>query len=482
MTVAFDAFTNGGAGGFTHTPVGTPRGILVLIRMQNATDVVTGVTYGGVTVNEVNLSPLIASGSEGGTCYGYHLGTGIPTGAQTCTITVSAGTARGTCFSLTASADTEVVNTDTIDVIAAPIGGVTDTLALSGRTCFVAQAIWSATGGVVDLTPLSGWTGRQETDEGSETNACYSYDTIGSSDVTFGFTGGTVSDAAVLAVAVSEVSASGATGTAAQTLPSLNQAVTATEKFTGTVAQVLPKLAQAAAGATTSALSAVVAQNLPKLTQAATGAEKITGTVVQTLPKLTQDAAGDVVSPGVAGAVAQTLPSLTQSASGTVVIAVTGTVAQVLPALRQAIAGIVDNHGQDIAAPSGPPPGGLSKRRKREEKDTRRRRILLDDGRIIVPADDEEYRRIVSDIISGYGRQPVEQPTKKPTRKRLKNAVVQPPKVASVRVSEGLPSEFYTTLENNRTGVLNYLSILEAWQNYLSELDEEEAVTLLLLN
>jgi hypothetical protein len=63
----------------------------------------------------------------------------------------------------------------------------------------------------------------------------------------------------------------------------------------------------------------------------------------------------------------------------------------------------------------------------------------------------------------------------------LKGAVVQPavPKLAPV---QALPDEFYTALEFHRAGVLNYLSILAAWQAYLAEMDEDEAVTMLLLN
>jgi hypothetical protein len=207
MTVAFDAATNGtSAAGFTHTPVGTPRGILVMVRQITASDQVTGVTYGGSALSEVALSPLLASGAEGGSLHGYFLGSSVPTGAQTCTVTVATGTARATCYSLTAADDTEVVNTNTIDFLAdGSAGDVTGTLTLSGRTCFVAEAGWSATTANADNTPLTGWTSQSEQDEGSETNFGYYYNTVGSTDVTFGYTSGTDSDAAVLAVAVSEV-------------------------------------------------------------------------------------------------------------------------------------------------------------------------------------------------------------------------------------------------------------------------------------
>lgn len=106
----------------------------------------------------------------------------------------------------------------------------------------------------------------------------------------------------------------------------------------------------------------------------------------------------------------------------------------------------------------------------------RRRRILLADGRIVTPRDDAEYRRIVEAIVAERPTAPVA----KPRRRRLKGAVVQPavPRVAQV---QALPAEFYTSLEFHRQGVLNYLSILAAWQAWLAEQDEEETVEMLLM-
>lgn len=128
-------------------------------------------------------------------------------------------------------------------------------------------------------------------------------------------------------------------------------------------------------------------------------------------------------------------------------------------------------------------PGGVThNRRTKAQKDTRRRRILLPDGRILIPADDAEYRRAVDQIVANLesGEESAEPP--KPARKRLRGAVVAPAAVPKLAPVQALPAEFYTALEFNRQGVLNYLSILAAWQGYLAEMDEDEAVTLLLLN
>lgn len=215
MAVAFDAFSENGSNStadpisWTHTPVGTPRGVLVFVN-QNSTGLndLDGVTYGGVAMSAVSSSPLFGSGGEPATIYGFFLGSGIPTGAQTVSVDVNSVTAakRASCFTLTASANTEVVSVATINTD--PGTNPSTTVSLSGRTCFVAAGIGSGQGAVADLTPLANWTSRVEPDFGSRTGAVYSYDVIGSSDVTAGWTQ-TAEDAYMLAVAISEVTGGG---------------------------------------------------------------------------------------------------------------------------------------------------------------------------------------------------------------------------------------------------------------------------------
>lgn len=94
---------------WTHTPVGTPRGVLVLIVIAAAaTDVVTGATYGGVAMARVRAH-IDAAGEPGG-AWAYFLGSGVPTGAQTVGVTRT-GTNPMTCQSttFTASNNTDVV-------------------------------------------------------------------------------------------------------------------------------------------------------------------------------------------------------------------------------------------------------------------------------------------------------------------------------------------------------------------------------------
>lgn len=131
MTVAHDASsashsgTSSSTGDFswTHTPTGVPRGALVLIALNaEAIDEIASVTYGGVAMAEVPLSPLLhATGAEDGTLFGYFLGSGVPTGAQTVQVTVSGSTRAKTaqCVTVTASRDTTIDDTTTLETGAA---------------------------------------------------------------------------------------------------------------------------------------------------------------------------------------------------------------------------------------------------------------------------------------------------------------------------------------------------------------------------
>lgn len=89
MAIAFDAksqlsgtFTTG-FGSWTHTPVGTPAGVIVLITQGVAdTDDVTSVTYGGIAMTRIAFDHQ-DGGGDPTAAYLYFLGEGVPSGAQT---------------------------------------------------------------------------------------------------------------------------------------------------------------------------------------------------------------------------------------------------------------------------------------------------------------------------------------------------------------------------------------------------------------
>lgn len=206
---AFDAFATGSGSAslsWTHTPVGTPRGIIVQTVTNNVTDnVITGVTYGGVAMSEVLGSPNVHATGEPAVVNTFFLGSNIPVGPQTVTVLFSGVDAkRGISISLTGTADIEVIdigNSINGDSVANP----SEILTLDGRSCFCSIGFQSGQGAVTLITPLPDWTERFESDMGAQVVGFYTYDIIGTIDVTSGWIQ-TAEDAVAISIAVSEIS------------------------------------------------------------------------------------------------------------------------------------------------------------------------------------------------------------------------------------------------------------------------------------
>lgn len=126
MVVAHDTaiqgaeFTTVSPHTFTHTPIGTPRWVLVFINMaEDATDTITAVTYGGVALTRIAINGFARdTAGEPGATWAYFLGSGIPTGAQTVSVTHggSAFQKRVVCITGTESlgANCEVVDSNMV--------------------------------------------------------------------------------------------------------------------------------------------------------------------------------------------------------------------------------------------------------------------------------------------------------------------------------------------------------------------------------
>jgi hypothetical protein len=211
MAVAFDAITNSTLTSFTHTPVGTPRGVLIFFTDDTTlADRVSDPTYGGVACTEVTLSPLTNDGTDNHVIHAFFLGSSIPTGAQTVAYTASAGTQRIGCITYTAAADTEVKDTSTIAETTPGTGDRTVTLSLGGAAAACALAFGTDFGATSSFAPLADWTAQRESDEGTNCTGLYTYDIVGTTDVTAGVAFGANSgELACLAVAIGEVAAGG---------------------------------------------------------------------------------------------------------------------------------------------------------------------------------------------------------------------------------------------------------------------------------
>lgn len=208
MAVAYDAqsyLTFTSTNSWTHTPVGAPRAVVVMIAQTvSSSDLVSGVTYGGVAMTRVTTAADTVT--EPGRVYVYHLGAGIPTGAQTVAVTVSSGTDAkiGWCVTGTAAADTIVEDWGVVENnVANPSVTLATAAAFDGLVTNVfywggADASPTATGSATKLTgPDAG--GRDFGNQG----AMASYVASSGASRTSGWTSGT-DDVAMAAVAIGE--------------------------------------------------------------------------------------------------------------------------------------------------------------------------------------------------------------------------------------------------------------------------------------
>lgn len=205
MAIAFDAYTFMSAvdPSTTHTPAADPRAVLLLV--THLTAEVPTATYGGSS-----LTSIATEGSTGGELTTQSVTAffkdGVSSGVQTIAVDSGAGGCNVHVFSLTASTTAVFVNSVSMESNA--IANPSTTLTLSGQTAFVAESWLSGQNSTTGTAPLAGWTNRQATDAGTQIHGCYSYDTIGSVDVTVGATQAS-EDWLMLAVAIAEASAGG---------------------------------------------------------------------------------------------------------------------------------------------------------------------------------------------------------------------------------------------------------------------------------
>jgi hypothetical protein len=120
MAVAFDATSESHSGttpstsessfSWTHTPVGTPAGVLVFTFSQTASQICTAVTYGGVSMAAVSGGAAVDTAGETGACKAWFLNNSIPTGAQTVAVTRNntADEAYAIAITVTSSGSTAV--------------------------------------------------------------------------------------------------------------------------------------------------------------------------------------------------------------------------------------------------------------------------------------------------------------------------------------------------------------------------------------
>lgn len=226
MAVAFDAASESHTGttdatsvathSWTHTPVGTPRGIVVFtINRNTSNDIVTGVTYGGVSMTAVTGGFAADTAGEVGATKAWFLGASIPTGAQTVEITRTNNTngTYGVAFSVTASADTEIKGSPVLIQEDSTIGVVAVD---SGADTAIRFAAVMA-GGSSAPGPGTGSTAGPNIDFGTRVHDSAYETTPGSGSRNVGFATVASDDCALVAVAVGEVASAAPTSYVAWT-------------------------------------------------------------------------------------------------------------------------------------------------------------------------------------------------------------------------------------------------------------------------
>lgn len=208
--IAFDAATAAtvvaSSNTIAHTPVGTPRGVIVFVCLGlEGTDVITTVTYGGTAVPQISGSPNLKGSAEVMSVHAFMLGANVPTGAQNCVITATgAEVITGTVITVTADGNTEVVDVDT-SINSDSLENPSATLSLQGRDSFAVIGLTSGHDAATGTAPLTNWTSIIEgAVGGTAVVGCYRYDIIDSADVVTGWTQ-TAEDAVAIAIAISEL-------------------------------------------------------------------------------------------------------------------------------------------------------------------------------------------------------------------------------------------------------------------------------------
>lgn len=205
MAVAFDAQTYSSQAGaspytFSHTPVGTPRAVVVgVVFVTDAENVSGAVTYGGVTMTPDQNQ--VSGGGESGRSALFFLGASIPTGMQTVSIPHTGSNATQMfVVTMTAAADTEIGDSD-FDTGAQQNASIVLTTA---ATSLRVGTIYTALDGLGGLAPLTGMTLIGQFSSGFRTDMAHRQTTPSSGGFTFGYTTNISTDIALVGVAVQE--------------------------------------------------------------------------------------------------------------------------------------------------------------------------------------------------------------------------------------------------------------------------------------
>lgn len=211
MTIAFDAVSESLSpeSGFTHTPVGTPKGVVVFYHASGTGSTPSTCTYGSASMTLLITQQRVEG--ETGEVTAFFLGSGIPTGAQTVTLNNGSGAPDwATCMTVTAAANTELAGDGYggTQGLASPPGSVT--IANIAGASFGFGGLYHGADSTL-ATAGSGMTVQASEDIGSKTcvDECSTTEQA-SGDMVVSFAHGSTDDYIVVGVAIQEVAAAAA--------------------------------------------------------------------------------------------------------------------------------------------------------------------------------------------------------------------------------------------------------------------------------
>lgn len=205
MAVAYDAYSTSTTTtdpNWTHTPAGTPRGVVVIVIQQGGTLETVSCTYGGVAMTAGAV--IDGSGaSEPARIYPFFLGASVPTGAQTVAVDASGSQSkRAVAYTVTAAADTEVdaENSTVSSSLDDPSVNLT-----TDSTSVTFSGLWSGLGNAANVTADANHTkdlGQSLT--AATANSEHRSGTVSAGTVAVGWVTSAADDVVLYAVAVKE--------------------------------------------------------------------------------------------------------------------------------------------------------------------------------------------------------------------------------------------------------------------------------------
>lgn len=186
----------------SYAPGTTIAGIFVIVLTPtHSDDRISGVTFGGDALTRVVSG--IDTADEPGGAYLYFVGTSIPAGTQDVVISVAGAVntqLRGVIGSVTAAADTEIADSDSLS---ANQTNPQLTLDTGANNAAVVAGVYSGLSDVTSLTALSSQTQIQSDDFGAHVTVSTRRTNIESGTITIGWTAAT-DDVAMVAAAIKE--------------------------------------------------------------------------------------------------------------------------------------------------------------------------------------------------------------------------------------------------------------------------------------